>query len=271
VLFNITINKDKSGYLNRNKKMEGQINCADCNNKACFVQQFCSPNWMNIISEAKNQLWYKKGQYIFREGDRIFGLYFIERGKVKIISTGLNNKEQIVRLAVAGHVIGHRGQGNETYPIGAVALEDTQVCFLDNEIVYEAFMNNPKFTFALMMFYSSELRKTEIRERHLAQMTIREKIADTLLYLKETFGISPADGSLNANLSRQELAEIAGTSVEQVIRELTDFENEKLINKEGRKIVLFNLDGLVKIVAPHNKNRYSSSWEAPKINGSKLK
>ncbi len=222
---------------------------------------------MNIISEAKNQLWYKKGQYIFREGDRIFGLYFIERGKVKIISTGLNNKEQIVRLAVTGHVIGHRGENHETYPIGAVALEDTQLCFLDNDIVYEAFMNNPNLTFSLMMFYSSELRKTEIRERHLAQMSIREKIADTLLYLKEIFGMNSTDGSLNAVLSRQEIAEIAGTSVEQVIRELTDFENEKLIIKQGRKIILFDVDGLVRIVAPHNKNRYSSAWPRPNRNG----
>ncbi len=242
--------------------MEGQINCSDCTNKLCYIQQHCSPNWVSILSASKNQLWYKKGQYIFREGDRIFGLYFVERGKVKIISTGLNNKEQIVRLATTGHVIGHRGYGSETYPIGAVALEDTQVCFLDNEIIYDAFMNNPKFTIALMMFYSFELRKTEIRERHLAQMTIREKIADTLLYLKEIFGMNSADGSLSATLSRQEIADIAGTSAEQVIRELSDFESEKLIAKNGRKLLLLNVDGLFKIVAAHNRNRYSAAWHS---------
>ena len=220
------------------------------------------------MSAGKNQLWYKKGQYIFREGDRIFGLYFIENGKVKIISTGLNNREQIVRLATVGHVIGHRGYGSETYPVGAVALEDTQVCFFDNDIIYDAFMNNPKLTIALMMFYSFELRKTELRERHLAQMTIREKIADTLLYLKEIFGMNSIDNALNAVLSRQEIADIAGTSPEQVIRELSEFESEKLIARDGRKILLTNLDGLNSIVADHNLNRYSSAWRAHDPNNS---
>ena len=240
--------------------MEDTINCSHCGNKLCYVPQYCSPDWIDIISRSKNRLWFEKGQYIFREGDPIFGLYFIARGKVKIISTGLNDKEQIVRLATVGHVIGHKGHAAETYPVGAVALEDTQVCFLDNNIIYEAFMNNTKFTFALMMFYSFELRKTEIRERHLSQMTIREKIADSLLYLKEIFGMNPGDKSLNVILSRQEIADIAGTGPEQVIRELTEFENEKLIAKQGRKIALLDLDGLFKIVAPHNRNRYAAAW-----------
>ena len=108
-----------------------------------------------MISQSKNQVGYKNGQYMFREGDRVFGMHFVLEGKVKIISTGLNGKEQIVRLASDAHVVGHRGYAGETYPVGALAIDDTTACFLDNDILYDAFMNNPKFTYALMMFYSS--------------------------------------------------------------------------------------------------------------------
>jgi len=239
--------------------MNNRIHCTDCPTKACFVQQHCSSDWIIKLDQSNEQLNYKRGQYFFHEGSRVFGLYFIQHGKVKVISTGINNKEQIVRLATDGHVVGHRGYGAETYPIGAVALEDTVACFLDNEILYEAFMNNPKFTYALMMFYSFELRKTEIRQRHLAQMSTREKVADSLLYLKNIFGISASDGTLNVILSRQEIADISGTTPEQVIRELTDFEEESLIAKDGKKIRLLKVDGLAKIIARHNLNRYSEA------------
>ena len=233
--------------------MESYSDCAGCLNNLCYVRQFCSANWIDIINKNKNQFTYEKGQQVFREGDRIFGLYFIKEGKIKIISTGLNGREQIVRLANAGHIIGHRGNENETYPIGAVALEKTRVCFLDNNIIYDVFMHNPKFTFALMMFYSAELRRIEVKERLLTQMTIREKVADALLYLNEKFGMDVSDNSLNVILSRQEIGDMIGIHSEQVTRELTEFENEKLITKQNKKICITNPEGLYNVIAAHHR------------------
>ena len=237
------------------------IECFNCKTRNCFVQQYCSTDWISIISRGKNQEFYKKGEYLFREGSRVFGLYFIQQGKVKVISTGMNGKEQIVRLATDGHLVGHRGYGMETYPIGAVALEDTLGCFIDNEIIFNAFMNNPKLTYAMMMFYSFELRKTEIRQRLLAQMSIREKVADTLLYLKDVFGLDAKNKELNVNLSRQEIAGIAGTTSEQVTRILTELEDELLIEKRGKKVLLLNEKGLEKMIAAHVMNRQAGSWK----------
>src|ERR1017187_6924906 len=125
------------------------------------------PTWVGILNYSKNFNFYKKGEIIFREGDRIFGLYFIYKGKVKVVSEGLNNRVQIVRLATNGHILGHRGLGVETYPIGAVALEDTWLCFIDNNTLHDLFLNNANLTYELMMFYSTELRKTELRLRYL--------------------------------------------------------------------------------------------------------
>jgi CRP-like cAMP-binding protein len=194
---------------------------------------------------------YSKGQHIFREGDRVFGLFFIKEGRVKIVSSGFNNREQIARLATNGHIIGHRGYGNELYPVSAIALDETYVCFVDNSTIYE-----------LMLFYSTELRKAELRLRYLAQMTMREKIAGALLYLLDIFGEDEQDGSLNVSLSRQELADLAGTTAEQVSRELTSFEKESIIAKHSRKLILLNHEELNKILSSHNMRIAASSWAA---------
>ena len=241
-----------------NQRHAEDLHCNDCGNSRCFVQQFCVPTWVGIINLSRNMTLYKKDEDIFREGDRVFGMYFIHSGKVKVVSAGLNGRRQIVRMAGAGHILGHRGHGAETYPVGAVALDDTWVCFLDNATLHDAFLNNPKFTYELMMFYSSELRKTEVRLRFLAQMSLREKIAECLLAIKNMFGINEEDGSLNVTLSRQDIADLAGTNAEQVTRELTNFENELLVKKRGKEILLLNVPGLLDIVSDHKTHKYLS-------------
>jgi CRP-like cAMP-binding protein len=128
-------------------------------------------------------------------------------------------------------------------------------------MLYETFMKNPKFTYALMMFYAFELRKTEIRQRHLAQMSTREKLVDTLIYLKEIFGMNAKEKSLNVILSRQELADIAGTTAEQITRELSELEKEKLIKKQGKKILLLNELALNKIISLHDTSEKYASWK----------
>ena len=78
--------------------------------------------------------------------------------------------------------------------------------------------------------------------------------------------MNPLDDSLNVVLSRQEIADIAGTHSEQVVREFKEFENERLIAKQNKKILLINLEGLLKIVAAHNSNRYFTALNLPDSN-----
>lgn len=237
------------------KKGFQKANCKACHNEHCLIKKYTSEKWLSIIDSVKSQLLYKKGLHIFREGDTIAGVYFIKYGKVKVLSTGLQGREQIVRLANDGHILGHRGYGTEDYPVSAVTMTDSLICFVDNNTLYAAFMKNPKFTYGLMQFYSRELRKIEIRNKYLAQMNVREKIAEVLLLLKETFGIT-LDSYLNMNLSRQEIADIAGTSVNRVTTQLNDFEAEKLIVRTKRKIKIADTVELEKIVAAFNVKKF---------------
>ena len=235
-------------------KSRNDIKCETCSNENCLVNKYCSSKWISKISASKSNLRFKKGQSIIREGSPVMGMCFIYKGKVKVTITGGNNKEQIVRLATDGHTLGHRGYGGENYPIGAKAVGDSLVCFVNNEMLYKAFMTNPEFTFQLMMFYSRELRKSEQRIKYLAQMTVRERVAFALNYLIDTFGFHEGEKMLNVILSRQEIANLAGTTADQISREISDLKKEKVLDTTGKNIFIINRRKLQEII-----QSYSSS------------
>ncbi len=226
----------------------GNISCNKCENVKCLIK-LCDTKWLSFVNEKKNQIVLQKGQYIFLEGNPVFGAYFIQHGKVKVSSSNFDGKKQIVRLANDGHILGHRGYSGETYPIEAITLEDSRICFFDNQTLYDAFMANPEFSFQGMMFYSKELRKSELRTRFFAQMSMVEKIIFALLYIASTFGLSKKEKALNVILSRQEIADIAGTTAEQVSRTITSLNNQNLIRTDGKKIQILNMEGMKKCIA----------------------
>ncbi|RZS97905.1 Crp/Fnr family transcriptional regulator [Cecembia calidifontis] len=208
-----------------------------CPIATCLVKQ-CNHTWINRLSDAKNSPIYPKGQFVFMEGSLVLGAYFILKGKVKVISSNVGGKEQTVRLAGEGHMLGHSAIGLEKYSIGAVTLEESQICFIDNATLYEAFMANPKFTFEVMRLYSRELRKSEIRTKCLGLMNNEEKVILGLLYLADTYLLGSQGNQVEIDLNRQEIAQIIGTNAEQVSRVLTSLKKEGLIQTVDRTIQL---------------------------------
>jgi CRP/FNR family transcriptional regulator, cyclic AMP receptor protein len=231
--------------------MKTRIDCKDCSNEKCFVKQGCSGEWFEKISSNKNQVGYKKGDYIFREGEPIYGIHFIQQGGVKVVTPGPDGQEQIVRLAKEGQILGHRGPGRTFYYFNAATLMDSVVCFVENELFYEACMNCPHFAFNLILFYASELRRAELRVKYQSQMNIREKVAMAFFYCYDMFGMDEKIPKLKITLSRKDIADIAGTTSEQVTRQLGDFEKEKLIERIKREILLLDIKGLEGIISKY--------------------
>lgn len=228
--------------------MKEKIECHKCISMNCFVKKYCSGELLNKISESKNYNFYRKGDYIFREGNTMQGIHFIQKGGIKVITTGFNRREQVVRLASDGNIMGHRVLGNDKYYFNAISLMDTNVCFIETDLFKDICMNNPEFAYNFILFYALELRRTELRVKYHAQMNIREKVAEAFVYLDEIFGTNPKTKTLNIELSRQEIGDTAGTTPEQVTRQLSDFEDEKLIFRKKREIQIINLKGLENIV-----------------------
>ena len=229
---------------------EAIANCTTCSNENCFIKKHIHLEQMKNYIEKKHSFVCKKAHQFIIEGAPIQGLYFIFKGKVKTVKTGINGREQIVRFTKEGETIGFRGFGtSKRYLIGAYALEDTVLCNFSNEIMLDILHNVPEFTFDLMLFYADELNKSENNIRKIAHMNVRERVIDTLLYIHRKFGQS--NGMIDLELSRKEIADFAGTTEEQVTRMVSSLKKEALIKTIGKKIGLLEIEKLKSEIIEH--------------------
>ena len=224
--------------------------CTDCINTNCFIKKHLHLEKMKNFIKKKNSFICKKSQQFIIEGAPVQGLYFVQHGKVKTVKTGINGREQIVRLTTNGDIVGFRGFGTSNRClIGASALEDTTLCHFSNEDMLDILKNVSEFTFDLMLFYADELNKSENNIRKIAQMNVRERVIDTLLYIHRKFGQS--NGIIDADLSRRDIADFAGTTEEQVIRVISSLKKELLIKTVGKKIGLLNIGKMQSEIIEH--------------------
>ena len=189
---------------------------------------------------------FKKGETIFKEGSYASGVYCINAGKIKISMLGDEGKEQIVRLAKPGDIIGYKALlSGDRYSATATTLEDCNVCFIPRDIFMKILQKDAAMSFEMMKILSNELRNAEEKITHLAQKPVRERVAETILFLKETYGID-AESNINIALTREEIANLVGTATETTIRLLSEFNKEKIIELSGKKIKIVNLPKLIK-------------------------
>jgi len=225
--------------------------CSDCLNHECLIKKNLPSFSESDLIKNKTSLKLKKGQQFIIEGTPVNGLFFILKGNVKVFRTGINGREQIVRFAKEGEIIGHRGFGTqEYYSIGATVLRDTIVCYFSKDTLRSTLLDNPKFTYDFMLFYADELNRSESKVKTISQMTVRERVIDSLLYIHRKFG--DLNSFLNLTLSRREYADYAGTTEQQVIRVLSALKKEKLITAKGKKIGINDIKLLKKEINEHN-------------------
>lgn len=218
-----------------------------CDNKSCFLCKNSLKEWLPAVAAHKTNFKVKKGEVIFKEGDPVTGIYFVNSGKVKVYKKWDKDKELIVRFAKEGSLFGHRGLGKGgNYPISASALEPTVVCYVDIAFFEASLKVNPDFTYELLMFLTEELKQSERKMRNLAHMPVKGRVAEALISLQNQFGTT-ADGFINIDLSRQDLASYAGATYETVFRMMNELVSEKLISLSGKSIRLVNRDELLKL------------------------
>lgn len=224
--------------------------CAVCSNTNCFIKKHLHLEKMQDFVMQKTNFTCKKGQQFMIEGAPMQGLYFIFSGKAKVLKTGIYGKEQIVRLTKEGDTLGFRGFGTSNrYLIAASALEDTVLCNFSNEVIQEILKTIPEFTYDMMLFYAQELNKSENNVKKIAQMNVRERVIDALLYLLKKFG--QTNGLIKITLSRKEIADFTGTTDEQITRILSSLKKEGLIKVAGKKIGLLEVEKMQREIIEH--------------------
>jgi CRP/FNR family transcriptional regulator len=215
----------------------------DCDLKSCMYCQLCIPEWLPAIDANRKIVTIKKGELLFKEGDVMTGIYFVNNGIIKVHKQW-GQKELIVRFAKNGDIVGHRGLGADTiYPVSGTALETVTACFIPLDFFMSSLKINYDFMQRLMLFFAEELKQSERKMRNLAHMSVKGRVANALLLLKNKFGVKP-DGHIDILLSRQDLASYAGTTYETVFRIMSDLAEQQLLNVDGKKITILNQEAL---------------------------
>jgi CRP-like cAMP-binding protein len=218
----------------------------------CIVREFSSLKALKKeellkIADCKTSYTIKKGEPIFEEGESVNGIYCIKDGVCKLSKLSANGKDHIVKLVKSGELLGQRSMiSDEPANLSAIALEDMEVCFIPKTEIMGFFDNNNQFSMSVMKNICGDLKESDDHMVSMAQKTVKERLAETLIYLEENFGKNE-DGSLHIQLSREELAGMIGTATESCIRLLSDFKKLGLIELIGKKIVLKDIVKLKKI------------------------
>lgn len=215
----------------------------------CIVREFSSLKALNKeellkMAECKTSYTIKKGEPIFEEGESVNGIFCVKDGVCKLSKLSANGKDQIVKLVKSGELLGQRSLiSEEPANLSAVALEDMEVCFIPKTEIMNFFNQNNQFSMNVMRNICGDLKEADDHMVSMAQKSVKERLAETLLYLEDTFGKN-SDGSLHIQLSREELAGMIGTATESCIRLLSELNKSGLVDLSGKKITILDRNKL---------------------------
>jgi CRP/FNR family transcriptional regulator len=223
-------------------KSNKHITCSTCAGRKDSLLGVLCQDEIDHVNAHKDSRYYKKHQSLFLEGSSPRGVYCINEGMVKIFQRGDEGKEQIIRIAKSGEIVGFKSLFNEVpYQVTAETLEESNICFIGKEDFLDMMDTNPFLRKAVIKELSHELSDREDFITNMSQKSVRERLAFTMIILQKIYDKEPI------NLSREDLANFVGTATETLIRLLKDFKDEGIIEVHTRKITVINLDKLIHI------------------------
>jgi CRP-like cAMP-binding protein/CheY-like chemotaxis protein len=194
--------------------------------------------WKELSSDRNTNV-YKKKQIIYSEGNHPNRLFYVKKGKVKLFKTNDDGKDLTISLYGEGEYFGYLALlENSTYRETAEALEDSEVCLIPREEFDELIKENPIIMKKMLQILAGNVVEKEKQLLGLAYNSLRKRVADALILLRDKF--SKGEHPFSIHISREDLANIAGTATESLIRTLSDFKGERLIDIKDGNIVLLN-------------------------------
>lgn len=211
--------------------------CNICINSSHSVFKTLNKDEKALLRSNITCIKYRKGEYIYKEGDKPEGLMCLSEGNAKIFKEGIGGREQIVRLAKAVGFIGYRAMfAQENHIASAVAIEDCTVSIIKAECVMQLLKSNSDFSIQIIKALATDLGFSNRRTVTLTQKHIRGRLAESLLVLIDTYGLDEDNETINVYLSREDLANLSNMTTSNAIRTLSSFANENIIELSGRKI-----------------------------------
>ena len=210
----------------------------------CTLTDEQKKNLLSHVSVVK----FKKNEVIYKEGDLPTNLLCLVSGKVKIYKEGVGGRPQIMRVLGETEYFAYRAyMANEPFITAAAAFEPCVVLKVPLGIIVKMIQENASLGWFFIKKLAYDLGQSDERTVNLTQKHIRGRLAESLLFLKESYGLEEDGSTLSIYLSREDLANLSNMTTSNAIRTLSAFANEKLVAIDGRKIKFINIAELEKI------------------------
>ncbi len=210
---------------------------------AQFIKDVKASGIMTDLSDQYAIEPYTKKQTLYHEGKRPRFLYYLVKGKVKGFKTHEDGKEYITDLFSSGDFIGYPALiGDKNYDDSTVILEDADIMQIPKEDFLQMIYGDIAIATKFIHIITQNVKDKEERLLNLAYSSLRKRIAKALLDIHAKF--NPEGENKPIEISREDIAQYVGTATESLIRTLSDFKSEKLIEIKEGKIVISNLDKL---------------------------
>lgn len=209
-----------------------------------FLEQAKGMEELHRLSADRKIHYFKKKEMLYMEGDEPNGIIFINKGKVKTYKTNENGKEFITALHLAGDFIGYIDLiENTEYRESAEAMEDVEISVIPKQDFFALLYSNRDVAAKFIKMLSNNLQESEEKLINLAYNSVRKRVADALLSLHHRYKTENEITS-RFSVSREDLASMVGTATESVIRTLSDFKDERLIDIREKNIHILDADKL---------------------------
>ena len=193
------------------------------------------------LAEHNTLLLIKRGHFLFREGEKTRGLICLASGKAKVFKEGVGGREQIIIMVKQCGFIGYRTLFSEAaWSFSSAAIEDSAAIIFEKNALLKLMKKNPELSIKFMKVMSEELGFSLNRTVSLTQKHIRGRLAESLLVLRDTYGLDNDGRTINVMLSREDIANLSNMTTSNAIRTLSNLASEGIIGIQGRRISILD-------------------------------
>ena len=212
------------------------------------VWDYLTPEEKEFIDQHTQLKHFLKNEVIYNEGDLTGHVVMLVRGTVRLSKEGVGQRLQIIRMLKPKDTFSYRSaMAGDAHSTSATALEPSVLYYVERDAFLEVIQKNNKFCYAVLVAMSKDLGISESQTVSLTQKHIRGRLAETLLGLKDTYGIEGDGVTIAMYMAREDLANMSNMTTSNAIRTLSQFASEGLIGLDGRKIKLLDESELTRI------------------------
>lgn len=214
-----------------------------------------SPQEASRLESSKKKILLKKKEYLCKPGDPQTGLFFIKSGILKLYKTSPRYKPQLIRITGPGDIVGIDSLiDDRPFPRFIQAVETTELYWFPKEVLLEVIDSSPQLGYSLYSRIGQIFRELEDTVCMMGSLSVKERVAETVLILSRRFGKKKGDTlDIPLLLTRQDIASLSGTVIESAVRCLSSFKKSGMIDFDGKHITVIKLKELQKIAGtgPH--------------------